>query len=68
MLIEKDDGSLSTLCHSCGFCCQERVLKTFPSPDFLCSEDGVVSLWYLLINLRVYGSLFHLATAQSFRS
>ena len=24
------EGCLSTLCHSCGFCCQPRVLKTFP--------------------------------------
>ena len=24
------DGGLSTLCHSCGFACQQRVLKTFP--------------------------------------
>ena len=23
------DGGLSTLCHSCGFTCQQRVLKTF---------------------------------------
>ena len=28
--------------HSCGFACQQRVLKTFPSPDYLRSEDGVV--------------------------
>ena len=26
------DGALSTLCHSCGFACQQRVLKTFPGP------------------------------------
>ena len=25
------DGGLSTLCHSCWFACQQRVLKTFPS-------------------------------------
>ena len=23
------DGGLSTLCHSCGFACQQRVLKRF---------------------------------------
>ena len=28
-LIERD-GGLSTLCHSYGFACQQRVLKTFP--------------------------------------
>ena len=30
------DGGLSTLCHSCGFACQQRrVLKTFPGPCYL---------------------------------
>ena len=28
-LIGNDDG-LSTVCHRCGFACQQRVLKTFP--------------------------------------
>ena len=36
------DRGLSTLCHSCGFSCQQRVLKTFPGPGFLRSEDGIV--------------------------
>ena len=36
------DGGLSTLCHCCGFACQQRVLKTFPGPGYLHSEDGVV--------------------------
>ena len=36
------DGGLNTLCHSCGFACQQRVLKTFPGPGYLHSEDGVV--------------------------
>ena len=36
------DGGLSTLCHSCGFACQQRVLETFPGPGYLRSEDGVV--------------------------
>ena len=36
------DGGLSTLCHSCRFACQQRVLKTFPGPGYLRSEDGVV--------------------------
>ena len=40
-LIERD-GGLSTLCHSCRFACQQRVLKTFPGPGYLHSEDGVV--------------------------
>ena len=45
------DGGLSTLCHSCRFTSQQRVLKTFPGPGFLRSEDGVVWLWHLLVNL-----------------
>ena len=36
------DGGLSTLCHSYGFACQQRVLKTFPGPGYLRSEDGAV--------------------------
>ena len=34
------DGGLSTLCHSCGFACQQRVLKTFPGSGYLHSKDG----------------------------
>ena len=40
-LIGGDDG-LSTLCHSCGYACQQRVLKMFPGLGYLRSEDGVV--------------------------
>ena len=36
------NGGLSNLCHSCGFACQQRVLKTFPGPGYLRSEYGVV--------------------------
>ena len=36
------DGGLSTLCHSCRFACQQRVLKTVPGLGYLRSEDGVV--------------------------
>ena len=28
-------------CHSCGFTCQQRVLKTVPGPGFIRSEDKV---------------------------
>ena len=49
-LIGRDSG-LSTLCHSCGFPCQQRVLKTFPGPGYLHSEDGVVWLCHLFVNL-----------------
>ena len=36
------DGGLSTLSHSCGFACQQRVLKTFPGPGYVHYEDEVV--------------------------
>ena len=36
------DGGLSTLCHSCRLACHQRVLKTFPGPGYLCSENEVV--------------------------
>ena len=42
------------LCHSCGFACQQRVLKLFPSPGYLCSEDGVVWLWHWLVYIYTY--------------
>ena len=48
------DGGLSTLCHSFGFACQQRVLKTFPGLGYFCSEDGVVCLYHLLVNLYIY--------------
>ena len=32
--------SLSTLCHSCGFTCQQRALKRFPVPAYLHSRIG----------------------------
>ena len=41
------------------------LLKTFPGPGYLRSEDAVVWLSHSLVNLYIYGSTFHLATAQS---
>ena len=38
------DGGLSTLCHSCEFASQQRVLKTFTGPGYLRSDDGVVGV------------------------
>ena len=52
-LIERD-GGLSTLCHSCGCSCQQRVLKTLPDPGYRRYEDGVVWLWHLLVNLYIW--------------
>ena len=45
---------LNTLCHSGGFACQERMLKTFSGPVFYHSKDGVVWLWHLLVNLYLW--------------
>ena len=45
------DGGLRTLCHSHGFACQQRVLKTFPGTGYPRSEDGIVWLWHSLVNL-----------------
>ena len=36
------DGGLSTLCHSCGLACQQKVLETFPGFGYLHYENGVV--------------------------
>ena len=47
-------SGLSTLCHSYGFACQQRVLKTFPGPGYPYSEDGVVWLWHSLVNLYIH--------------
>ena len=38
------DGGLSTLCHSCRFACQQRMLKMFSGHGCLCSMNGVVWL------------------------
>ena len=48
------DGGLSALCHSCGFACQQRMLKTFPGSGYLHSEDGVVWLWHPLVCLYIW--------------
>ena len=52
-LIVRDVG-LSTLCHSCLFACQQRVLKTFPGHGYVHSEDGVVWIWHPLVNLCLW--------------
>ena len=48
------DGGLSTLCHSSGLTCQQRVLKTFRGTGYLHSEDGVVWLWHPWLNLYLW--------------
>ena len=44
-------GGLSTLSYICGFACQQRVYKMFLGPGYLCSKDGVVLPWNVLVNL-----------------
>ena len=55
-LIGRDCG-LSTLCHSCGFACHQWVLKTFPGPGYLYSEDRVVWLWHSVVNLYIWPTI-----------
>ena len=52
-LIRKD-GGLTAPCHSSRFSWWEKVLKTFPGPGYLCSEDEVVWLCHLLVNLYIW--------------
>ena len=49
MVIERD-GSLSTLCHSCGLACQQRVLKRF------LAENGYSQTLHFLVNLDILNS------------
>ena len=45
-----DSGS-TTLCHSWGFACQQRLLKTFPGPGHLHSKDRVALCSLLSLSL-----------------
>ena len=56
-LIERD-GGLNTLCHSCVFACQQRVLKTSPDTSYLRLKDWVVWIWHLLGNFYIYIHIF----------
>ena len=38
------DGDLSTLCHSCGFACQQRELKKFPDPGSSAPIQGSLTM------------------------
>ena len=42
------------LCEICVFPCQEKVLKTFPGPGYIRSEEGVIWLWHSLIDLYIW--------------
>ena len=52
-LLIRRDGGLSTLCLSYWFACQQRVLKTFLGPGYLCYQDGgVVWPWHFLVYIK----------------
>ena len=53
---------MSALYHNCEFDCQQRVLKTFPGPGYLHSEDGVVWLCHLLVNLYIRIYIYYIYT------
>ena len=41
-------GGLNNLCHSCGFACQQKVLKMFSGPGYyLHSENGSLNMTFL---------------------
>ena len=48
--VDRERWWFEHLRHSCGFACQQRVLKMFSGPGYLHSEEGVLWLWYLLIS------------------
>ena len=52
LIVIRMDSSLSTLCHSRGVPCQQRVLKRCPDPGYLRSR--IVWLWHCMVNLFVY--------------
>ena len=58
------NGGLRSLCHSFRFNYHQLVLKTFPDPHYLCSDNDEMKLFNFLVNLYVYSSSFHLAPAQ----
>ena len=48
------NGSQSILCHSCGFACQQRILKFFSASGYLRCKQGVISQWHSLVNLYIW--------------
>ena len=53
MVIWRDDG-LSTLCNSCSFACQQRVLKLFLASEYLRFEDGRDNLTMVNTDIYIY--------------
>ena len=46
----------SVLCHSCGFACQQRVLKTFPGPGYI----YIYTYIYIYIYIYIYMYTIHI--------
>lgn len=63
-LIGRNDG-LNNMCHIGGFPCQKRMLKTFPGPGYLLSEDGTVWLWHFFSKFEFLGK-FAIAFLEKF--
>ena len=50
----RKEGGLSTLCHSCGFACQQRVLKKFPDHGYLRTFTGKFRYIYIYTYIYIY--------------
>ena len=58
-------SALSTLVHSYGLACQQRVLKRFLALTVSAPKWGSLTMASFLVNLHIYDSPFYPATAQS---
>ena len=65
LLLMESDDFFSNLYHIWRFDYQQKVIKTFPGSGYLHSEDVLVGIWHLLVNLCLHSSPFYLATTQS---
>ena len=50
----RENGGLSTLCHRFGFACPQKVLTTFPGTGYCLSDDMLIWLWQLPVNLYIW--------------
>ena len=60
------DGGLSTLCNSCGFACQQRVLKTFPGPGYW----GILTMAFTgkFVYIYIYIYIFSIIIYENYKS
>ena len=70
-LIERD-GGLSILCHSCGFVCQQRVLKMFPWLSLLLGWGSLTMsytgkfVYIFIYNINIYIYIYIIITLLNF--